>query len=45
MTLKFIMGEADIDASWDEYVAAIKSMGYDTVLELNNQAYARYLEK
>lgn len=45
MTLKFIMGEADIDESWDDYVNTIQSMGYDTVLELNNQAYARYLEK
>lgn len=45
MNLMFIMGEADIDATWDEYVATIKSLGYDTVQEVNQAAFERYLAK
>ncbi len=45
MMLKFIMGEVDIDAAWDEYVENIISMGYETVAEINQTAYERYLAK
>lgn len=45
MNLKFIMGEVDIDATWDEYVATVKSLGYDTVQEINQTAYQRYISR
>ncbi len=45
MSLKFIMGEVDIEATWDEYVETIKSMGYDEIMEIRQAALERYLAK
>lgn len=38
---KFVTGEEDIDAQWDEYVATIESMGYQTMYETVQAAYDR----
>lgn len=40
-TLKFILGTASFD-EWDTYVAGIKNMGLDRVLEIQESALARY---
>lgn len=42
--LKFIIGAEDVDAVWDDYVAAIKEMGIDDVIFIHQLAYDRYLE-
>lgn len=38
---KFVTGEEDIDAQWDEYVATIESMGYQTMHDTVQAAYDR----
>jgi putative aldouronate transport system substrate-binding protein len=45
MGLKFITGAADIDAEWDNYCATLKSMGIDTITEIDQAAYERYLNR
>lgn len=35
----FITGKKDIDAEWDNYVNALKSVGLDTYLEMLQKAY------
>jgi putative aldouronate transport system substrate-binding protein len=42
MTLKFILGNMDIDENWDQYVQNVHKMGIDTALEIENKAYAAY---
>ena len=39
---KFVTGDADIDAEWDNYVAGVKSRGLDTYLEIYQAAYDRW---
>ena len=41
MRYKFISGE-NIDSLWSSYVANVKKLGVDKMLEVNNQAYNRY---
>ena len=41
MQQKWIMGGADIDATWDEYIQTINDMNYQRAEELTNIAYAR----
>ncbi len=41
---RFIIGEDDIDKTWDAYVQTIEKMGIGTVVEINQQAYNNYLE-
>lgn len=41
---RFIIGEDDIDKTWDTYVEAINKMGIGTVIEINQQAYNKYLD-
>ena len=45
MRLKFITGQADIEAEWDSYVSTCKSMGFDELQEITQAAVTRYLEK
>lgn len=45
MRLKFITGQADIDASWDEYCATLESMGIHEMEAINQAAVERYLAK
>jgi putative aldouronate transport system substrate-binding protein len=45
MRLKFITGQADIDAMWDEYCTTLENMGFYTLQEIDQAAVERYLEK
>lgn len=40
----WITNQADIDASWDEYLATLENMGLSRLLELYQTAYDRYYE-
>lgn len=39
---EFIIGTRDIDTGWDAYLAQIKGMGLDKILEIEQAAYDRY---
>ena len=41
MTTQFITGEADIDETWDSYVATLKQMLIDRWVEIDQTAYDR----
>ena len=41
MQAKFITGESDIDASWDEYLAQLDQMGLARLMEIEQAAYDR----
>ncbi len=43
MEAKFITGDADIDADWDSYVAAVKTYSFDELLNAYTSGYTRYL--
>ena len=45
MRLKFITGQLDIDAEWDNYCAALEGMGIHTMKQINQAAVDRYLAK
>lgn len=45
MRLKFITGQVDIDAEWDNYCATLESMGIEELNEITQAAVTRYLEK
>ncbi len=40
---KWILGSADFEKGYDSFVASIKKLGVDRLLELQNNAYAKYL--
>ena len=42
-TAKFISGEIDIEAGWDEYIKNLEAMGLQDVLDVYQAAYDRYL--
>lgn len=43
---KFILGTRDIDTDWDVYVAEMEMMpGYEDLMKIHNDAYARYAGK
>ncbi len=39
---KFIMGEVDLEAGWDEYVETCQSLGTQTMIDIYTDAVARY---
>lgn len=39
---EFIFGAKDIDKEWDNYIATLKQMGLDRLLEIEQDAYDRY---
>lgn len=41
MTTQFITGEADIDATWDTYIATLEQMQIDRWVEIDQTAYDR----
>lgn len=41
MVPQFVIGEADLDADWDEYVETLESMGLGECIEVWQQAYDR----
>ena len=45
MKVSFITGEVDIenDKAWNDYVAKVKEMGYDKLMEIEQAAYDRYV--
>ncbi len=45
MRLKFITGQMDIDAEWDNYVETLTSMGIDILEETMQDAITRYNSK
>lgn len=45
MRLKFITGQLDIDAEWDNYCSALEGMGIHTMEEITQAAVDRYLAK
>ena len=40
--LQAIMGDVDIDATWDEYVSAIEAMNIATCIQQQQSALDRY---
>ncbi len=42
MEAKFITGEESFDG-WDKYVEQVKKMGLDNYMEVQNEAYKRYM--
>lgn len=42
MEVKFITGEADIDAGWDEYIDILNKMGVQDVIRVKQAGYDRY---
>ena len=44
MALKFVTGEESLD-NFDDYVATLKGMGLDTLMEIMNDAYDDFVER
>lgn len=42
-TAKFIVGDYDLDAKWDEYVAGLETMGVDELAAAYQSAYDRHI--
>lgn len=40
---RWICGQGDVDAEWDEYIATLESFGHERYLEIHQQAYDRYV--
>ena len=40
-TLKFITGQKDIDADWDEYISSCKNLNIEKIVKLTNDIYAK----
>ena len=45
MQQKWILGEADVDATWDEYIKTINDYGYDKVQKIEQKGYDRGMGK
>ncbi|MFI3255362.1 MAG: extracellular solute-binding protein [Eubacteriales bacterium] len=45
MRQKFIMGTADIEADWDNYIATLEGMGLARAIEIQQEAYTRYTNR
>ena len=43
MFMKFTLGQADIDAEWDNYVRTLERMGYEELEKVHQQMYDRYM--
>jgi putative aldouronate transport system substrate-binding protein len=41
---RFILGKDDIDKTWDSYVETVKKMGIQTIIDIHQAAYDKYLE-
>ena len=41
----WVLGNKDIDATWDQYISELKSMGVEKVVETHQAAYNRYIGK
>lgn len=45
MILRFITGQASLEAEWDTYVATLESLNVSRLTELKQQAYDRYVNR
>ena len=45
MCIRFITGEADIEAEYENYLATLDSLGLGELQEVYSASYARYLER
>lgn len=43
--IKFIIGDLSIDNDWDSYISALKSIGVDDMIDVYQDAYARFLSR
>ena len=43
MGARFVTGETDIDAGWDNYLKTLEDMGLERYLEIRQQVYNRFL--
>ena len=43
--LSFVVGDKSLDSDWDSYCSTIESMGLETVLDIYQAAYDRYIER
>ena len=43
--VQFIIGETDIDTTWESYIAKLNEMGLERLLEIEQAAYDRYISK
>ena len=43
--VQFIIGEVDIDATWQNYIAKLNEMGLQRLLEIEQAAYDRYISQ
>ncbi|MGL4308066.1 MAG: extracellular solute-binding protein [Cetobacterium sp.] len=44
MSQKWILGAADFDKTYEDYLKRLKSVGIDEAIEINQKAYNRFLE-
>ena len=44
MTTKFIVGEVDIEAGWEDYLASLEQIGLSELIEIKEAALARWNE-
>ena len=42
---KWTMGDGDIDAEWDGFVSRVEQMGLDKMMQIQQQAYDRFLQQ
>ena len=40
---RWISGQGDIDADWDEYISTMKTFDHERFIEIYQQAYDRYV--
>lgn len=43
--IKFMIGDMDIDAEWDRYIATMESLGVNDMIAIYQDAYERYQNK
>lgn len=43
--VKFLIGDKDIEAEWDEFVSTLEDMGIENVIEVYQNAYDRYIAR
>lgn len=41
---KWTMGDGDIDAEWDSYVSRIQQLGLDEMMQIQQEAYDRFMQ-
>jgi len=44
-TLSYLLGEEDIDATWDQFISTLKSMGIEEAIDIQQKALERYYKR